>query len=78
MRIEWITVKVHPNAGKDVLVSMAPGRFEAWVKAKPVEGSANEAVTTLVARHLRVPATALRLVRGRVGRHKVFRMLEAR
>ena len=31
----WISVKVHPNAGKDVLVGVGPGRFEAWVKAKP-------------------------------------------
>ena len=68
-------VKVHPNAGKDVLVSIGPGRCEAWIKAKPVEGRANEAVAALIARTLAVPASRVRLVKGRSGRHKVFRII---
>ena len=68
-------VKVHPNAGKDVLVSTGPGRYEAWIKAKPVEGRANEAVTALIARMLAVPSSSVRLVKGRSGRHKVFRIM---
>ena len=69
-------VKVHPNAGKDVLVSIGPGRCEAWIKAKPVEGRANEAVAALIARTLAVPVSRVRLVKGRSGRHKVFRIVE--
>ena len=68
-------VKVHPNAGKDVLVSTGPGRFEARIKAKPVEGRANEAVAALIARTLRVPMAQVRLMKGRSGRHKVFRIV---
>lgn len=68
-------VKVHPNAGKDVLVSTAPGRYEAWIKAKPVEGRANEALAALIARALGVPASSVRLVKGHSGRHKVFRII---
>ena len=71
----WISVKVHPCAGKDVLVSIAPGRFEAWVRAKPMEGRANEAVVELLARTLRIPRSHLRLMKGRSGRQKVFRIL---
>ena len=70
-------VKVHPNAGKDVLVSTGPGRYEAWIKAKPVEGRANEAVAALIARALGVPAPSVRLVKGHSGRHKVFRIITA-
>lgn len=70
-------VKVHPNAGKDVLVSTAPGRYEAWIKAKPVEGRANEALAALIARALGVPASSVRLVKGHSGRHKVFRIMKA-
>ena len=69
-----IVVKVHPKAGRDVLVSTGPGRYEAWVRAKPVEGRANEAVARLVARQLAVPATTLHLVKGHQGRVKVFRV----
>ena len=68
-------IKVHPNAGKDVLVSTGPGRFEAWIKAKPVEGRANEAIAQLIARTLAVPASRVRLTKGRSGRHKVFRIV---
>ena len=72
----WISVKVHPNAGKDVLVGVGPGRFEAWVKAKPMEGRANEALIGLLAKTLKIPFQALRLVKGRNGRQKVFRIVE--
>ena len=82
----WISVKVHPCAGKDVLVSVAPGRFEAWVRAKPMEGRsptpkalvwgrANEAVVKLLTRTLQIPRGHLRLMKGRSGRQKVFRIL---
>ena len=71
----WIAVKVHPNAGKDVLVQVGPGRFEAWIKAKPVEGRANEAVGALLRRSLKIPAGHLKLVKGGLGRHKVFQIL---
>ena len=70
-------VKVHPNAGKDVLVSVGPGRCEAWIKSKPVEGRANEAVAALIARTLAVPVSRVRLVKGHSGRHKVFRIIHA-
>ena len=70
-----VSVKVHPHAGKDVLVSLGPGRFEAWVKAKPVDGQANEAIITLLAAHLQLPRAWVRLVKGRGGRHKLFRVL---
>ena len=70
----WLRVKVHPNAGKDVLVSLGPGRFEAWVKAKPVEGMANDAVTRLLVRHLQLSEDRIRLVKGRGSRLKLFKV----
>ena len=68
-------VKVHPNAGKDVLVSTAPNRAEAWVKAKPVNGQANDAVARLIARSLAVPPSQVRLVKGSASSRKVFRII---
>lgn len=77
MNTQWISVKVHPNAGKEMLVTTGGGRFEAWVKAKPIAGDANEAVASLLARSLRVPAAQIRLIKGRSGRHKVFKVMGA-
>lgn len=75
MAEQWIQVKVHPSAGKDILVSVGPGRFEAWVKAKPIDGRANEAVIRLLVGQLCLPRACVRLVKGYSGRHKVFRIL---
>ena len=71
----WIHVTVHPNARKNVLVSVGPGRFEAWVKAKPMEGRANQDVVNLLVRNLQVSEQSVRLVKGHHGRQKVFRIL---
>ena len=71
----WISVKVHPNAGKDVLVGLGPSRFEAWLKAKPIEGRANEALISLLARSLQIPPQRLRLETGASGRHTVYTIL---
>ena len=72
---QYLYITVHPHAGKDVLVSVGPGRFEAWVKAKPVGGQANEAVASLLSRDLQLPPRGVRLVKGRSSRRKVFRVL---
>ena len=71
----WLHVKVHPNAGKDVLVSLGPGRFEAWVKAKPIDGQANHAVAQLIARSLQLSPGQVRLVKGHSSRRKVFKIV---
>ncbi len=75
MSVTYLAVKVHPGAGKDVLVQLAPGRLEAWIKAKPIEGRANEAVAALLMRVLKIPAGHLRLVKGAYKRNKVFQVL---
>ena len=75
MSERWIYVKVHPNARKDILVSMTPDRFEAWVRAKPIAGFANDAVTNLLARTLQIPQDCLRLVKGRSSHRKIFKIL---
>ena len=75
MQPEWLRVTVHTNAGKDVLVAIGPGRLEAWVKAKPVDGRANHALIALLARSLDLPAGAIHLVRGARTRQKLFKVV---
>lgn len=75
MNEQWIRVTVHPHARRDVLISVGGGRFEAWVRAKPVAGEANQAVTELLVRALRMPRHRVRLVKGRRSRHKIFQIL---
>ena len=77
MSNQWLVVKVHPTAGKSAVLNTAPGRYEVWVKAKPVDGRANDAVVALLARTLGVSRGRLRLVQGHRGRQKVFHLLES-
>jgi uncharacterized protein (TIGR00251 family) len=72
----WISVKVHPNAKKEVLVSLGANRYEAWVRAKPMEGRANDALINLLARSLQLPQGAFHLIKGAMTRHKVFRVIQ--
>jgi uncharacterized protein YggU (UPF0235/DUF167 family) len=78
MQPQWISVKVHPGAGKEALISLGPGRFEAWVRAKPVTGQATEAVVALLAQGLRMAARDIQLIKGHTARHKVFKILAPR
>jgi uncharacterized protein YggU (UPF0235/DUF167 family) len=75
MSFQSVSVKVHPHSKKELLLSQGPGRFEAWVKPKPMEGRANEAVVRLLAQALQMPPAAIRLIKGAHHRHKVFRIL---
>ena len=75
MQTQYISVVVHPGSKKDVLVQTAPGRLEAWVRAKPIQGSANDAVAALLSRTLSIPRSQLRLVKGGLGRRKLFKVV---
>ena len=71
----YVRVKVHPAASQDALVTRGPDQFEVWVRAKPVDGKASEAAGRLLARHLQVPPSRLRLIRGWESRQKLFEVL---
>jgi uncharacterized protein YggU (UPF0235/DUF167 family) len=75
METQWLSVIVHPGSKKDVLVQTAPGRLEAWVRAKAQNGQANEALAALLARSLGIPKSRLRLVKGGFTRRKLFKIV---
>ena len=75
METQYISVVVHPGSKKDVLVQTAPGRLEAWIRAKPIQGAANDAVAALLSRILNIPRSQLRLVKGGFGRRKLFKVV---
>ena len=75
VQLRSLHVTVHSQAGKDVLIGLGSDRFEAWVRAKPMEGRANDAVAALLARSLQLAPSHIRLVKGRSSRHKIFRIL---
>jgi uncharacterized protein len=70
-----ITVRVKPGSRKGPLVEVGDdGALTIYVQERAVDGKANDAVTKLLAAHLRVPRSRLELVSGATARLKRFRI----
>lgn len=68
-------LRVTPRAARDEVVGWRePGVLAVRVTAPPVEGEANRAVATVLARALRVPPSSVTVVRGARGRDKLVRV----
>src|SRR6266849_1514835 len=67
-------VRVHPRAARERLALSPDGTLEAWVKAPPLEGRANQAVLRLLAATLNVSPATVTLLRGERGRHKLVEL----
>ena len=65
-----ILVKVRPQAGSSSLEMHDDGSFIAKLKAAPVDGKANEELMALVARHFKVPKSAVSIKTGAGARLK--------
>lgn len=67
-----IFVTVKTRAREERVEQVDATHLVVMVKALPIEGRANEAVGRLLARHLGIAKTQLRLVSGASGKRKVF------
>lgn len=70
-----VRVRVQPRASRDEIVGWrADDVLGVRVRAAPVDGQANAAVTGLVAAKLGVPRSAVTVARGERGRDKLLRV----
>jgi len=69
-----LRVRVQPRASNDEVVGWEGATLRVRIHAAPVDGEANEALLALLARALRVPRSAITLVRGSHARDKVVRI----
>jgi len=70
-----IQVKVKPNSRTEQ-VSREGDSFIVKVKKPPRQGKANQAVITLLAEHLGVPKSRVRILSGFRGKNKVIEVAE--
>ena len=68
-----LRIKVHARARRNELVGIQGGLLRVKVTAPPVEGKANQAVIELLAAHLRVPKSSIRIVSGE---HAPLKLIE--
>lgn len=73
--IDSVTVTVKPGSRKGPLVETGPnGELTIYVRERAIDGKANDAVTRLLAAHLRLPRNRVELVSGARSRLKRFRV----
>lgn len=65
-----IRVRLTPRAARDEVVGWQGQVLRVRVTAPPIEGEANAALERLLARLLRLPRSAVRVVSGARGREK--------
>lgn len=64
------SVKVAPGATRDAVGGEAGGALKVRVAAPPADGKANEALCRLLAEHLNIARSAVRIVAGERSRTK--------
>jgi uncharacterized protein len=70
-----IAVTVKPNAKTAQIIELANGEYRVAVKEPAQNGRANQAVIELLARHLGVPKSTIKIIRGISSRHKLLEAL---
>ena len=65
-----ITVK--PGSSQEKITETAPGELIVYLRAKPHDGEANEALIKVLAKHFKVAKTTIRIIRGVKSRQKVI------
>ncbi len=67
-----LNLKVAPKAGRNAIAGWMGETLKVAVTAAPEKGKANEAVIELLAKRLRLPKSALSVVRGQTSTQKVI------
>ena len=67
-----IYVKVTPRAEKNEVEKISDGEYKVKVTDPPEKGKANEKVVELLAYHLAVPKSSVKIIAGKSARIKII------
>ncbi len=67
-----ISVKVKANTSQERIEKIDDGNFIVWIKEKPVEGRANEAVAKVLAEYFGIAKSGVNLIKGQTSKQKIF------
>ena len=68
----FLSVKVHPRSRKQEIEKLDEDSYKIHVISAPSKGEANEEVRKLIARHLAVPVSRVKIARGHRSRSKLI------
>lgn len=64
------TITVKPGTSQEKIVETAPGELTVYLRAKPHDGEANDALVKLLAKHFKVAKTTINITHGQKSRIK--------
>lgn len=67
-----ISVRVVPRARRNAVEPQPDGTYRVYTTAAPADGDANAAVIKMLAKHLGVPKSTIKIIRGQTARDKVL------
>jgi uncharacterized protein (TIGR00251 family) len=71
---DGVEIRLQPRGGRDQVMGERDGAVLIRISAPPVDGKANAALITFVAKTVGVPKGAVTIVRGETSRNKVIRV----
>jgi len=72
-----IAIRLQPRAKRSEVVGERAGAIVIRITAPPVDGKANAALCSFVAKAVGVPGSAVEVVRGQTSRDKIVRVAGA-
>ncbi|MBR0242853.1 DUF167 domain-containing protein [Candidatus Saccharibacteria bacterium] len=57
-------VIVKPGSSQEKILETAPGELTVYLRAKPHDGEANDALVKLLSKHFKVGKTSIKISRG--------------
>ena len=69
-----ISVRVHPNAGRDEVLGFTDEVLQVKIAAPPIKGKANERLVAFLSRLLGVGKGSISIIRGHTSRNKLIKI----
>lgn len=66
----FIKCRIQPSASKTAFVGIHDGAMKFSLAAPPVDGKANKALCTFIAKQLKIPKSGVQIQSGEKSRHK--------
>lgn len=67
-----ILVNLKPGSSQEKIIQTNDNEFTIYLRAKPHDGEANEALIKLFSKHFKVPKTTIKITRGAKSRTKTI------
>lgn len=67
-----ISIKVKPQAKEDKVKKIGLNNYVVWIKAKAIEGKANQAAVKILSDYFDIAKSKVVLIKGKRARDKIF------